>query len=146
MVSETWFSEIESTIYTLLQYKLTYIEDAPFPNLNCTTSSQNESLEGVSDFPTLYVHMVSPVELGNDLYNEDVTAIRATFDLQVYSDTSEEECRKIMNACIMEMKKLKFKVSMFPDPQTSDKKYYAIARFSRIIASGDTDIVPKDDI
>lgn len=144
MISDTWYSEIESTIHTILRHKLTMAYDAPFPELNCTTSSQSESLEGVSDFPTLYVHMLNPVELGNDLYNEDVTAIRATFDLQVYSDKSEDECRKIMNACILEMKKLHFKVSMFPDPQTSDKKYYAIARFSRIVASGDTEIVPKE--
>ena len=144
MVSETWFSEIESTIYTILHYKLTYVEDAPFPYLNCTTSSQSESLDGVSDFPTLYIHMLSPTEQGNDLTNEDVPAIKATFDLQVFSDTSEEECRKIMNACILEMKKLRFKVSMFPDPQTTDKKYYAVARFNRIIASGDSDLVPKE--
>lgn len=143
MVSETWFSEIESTIYTILQYKLTYVDDAPFPDLNCTTSSQSESLEGVNDFPTLYVHMLPPTEIGNDLYNEDVAAIRATFELQVFSDISESECRKIMNACILEMKKLRFNVSLFPDPQTSDKKYYAIARFTRVIASGDTDIVPE---
>ena len=51
-----------------------------------------------------------------------------------------------MNACISEMKKLKFKVSMFPDPQTTDKKYYAIARFSRVVASGDEDIVPKEEL
>ena len=145
MISDTWYSEIESTIYTILQYKLAYKADAPFPELNCTTSSQNESLEGVSGFPTLYIHMLSPVEIGNDLYNEDVTAVRATFDLQVYSDTSEEECRKIMNACVLEMKKLRFKVTMFPDPQTTDKKYYAVARFNRIIASGDSDLVPKEE-
>lgn len=144
MVSETWFSEIESTIYTHLQYRLAGEYDAPFPNLNCTTSSQNESLENVSDFPTLYIHMLPPLEIGNDLTNEDVCAINATIELQVFSDKSESECRKIMSSAILEMKVLHFNVAMLPDPQTADKKYYAIARFNRVIASGDQDIVPQE--
>lgn len=144
VISEIWFSQIESTIFTLLQYDLVEKDSAPFPNLNCTTSSENESLDGISDFPALYVHMLPPEEVGNTLYNGDIPAIRATFELQVFSNKSESECRKIMNACIMEMKKLYFNISMFPDPQTSDKKYFAIARFNRIIAGGDADIVPQE--
>lgn len=144
MVSETWYSEIESTIFTLLQYVLVEKEDAPFPTLNCTTSSQNESLENVDDFPALYVHLLPLIEIGNDLLNEDVNAVRATIELQIFSDKSEQECREIMNVCIREMKKLHFNISMFPDPQTQSKKYFAIARFTRVIGGGDTDIVPQE--
>ena len=143
MVSNTWFSEIESTIFTLLQYLLAEKSDAPFPRLTCTTSSQNETVSGVGLFPTLYVHMLPPIEVGNDLDNVSVNAIRATFDLQVYSNKSEVEARKIMDACIMEMKKLRFNVSMFPDPQTTNGVYYCIARFTRVIGSGDAEIVPQ---
>ena len=145
MVSETWYSEIESTIFTLLQYVLVEKVDAPYPSLNCTTSSQNESLENVDDFPALYVHLLPPLEMGQTLTNEDVSAIRATFELQVFSDQSENECRDIMNACIKEMKKLRFNIPMLPDPQTADKKYFAIARFSRVIGNGDTDIVLQEE-
>ena len=144
MISDTWYSEIESTIFTLLQYVLVEKEDAPYPTLNCTTSSQNETLENVDDFPALYVHVLPLLEMGNDLYNVDVSAVRATVELQVYSDTSENECRKIHNVCIAELKKLHFNVSMFPDPQTSDKKYFAVARFTRVIAGGDSEIVPEE--
>ena len=145
MISDTWYSEIESTIFTLLQYVLVERIGAPYPTLNCTTSSQNESLENVDDFPALYVHLLPPVEIGNDLLNEDIVALMTTFELQVFSDESEDECRKIMNACIKEMKKLHFNIPMFPDPQTVDKKYFAIARFSRIVASGDLDIVSQEE-
>lgn len=143
MVSDSWYMEIESNIFTLLQYILVKKDDAPFPELNCTTSSQNESVEGVSVFPTLYVHLLPPIETGQTLYNKEITAVRATFELQVYSDKSEAECRKIMTRCIQEMKELRFNVSMFPDPQTVNKKYFAISRFTRIVASGDADIVQK---
>ena len=143
MASETWYSEIESTIFTLLQYVLAEKEDAPYPSLNCTTSSQNESLENVDDFPALYVHLLPSQEIGGTLLNEDVTAIRATFEIEVFSNQSETECREIMNVCIREMKKLHFDIPMFPDPQTQNKKYFAIARFTRVIAGGDSDIVPQ---
>lgn len=145
MISDTWYSEIESTIFTLLQYVLVEKLDAPYPTLNCTTSSQNESLENIDDFPALYVHLLPAVEIGNDLRNEVVAAVRATIELQVFSDQSESECREIMNACICEMKKLFFNINMLPDPQTSDKKYFAIARFSRVVAAGDADIVPREE-
>lgn len=143
MISETWFSEIESTIFTTLQYMLVEKVEAPFPNLKCTTSSQNESVENIDDFPALYVHVLPLVEVGNTLDNMQVCAVRATVELQVFSNKSESECRKIMNACIMEMKKLYFNIPMFPDPQTNDKRYFAIARFTRIIAGGDAVIVPN---
>ena len=146
MISETWYSEIESSVFTLLQFVLVEKEDAPYPTLNCTTSSENESLENVDDFPALYVHLLPPLEIGNDLFNEDVTALRATVELETFSDKSENECRQIMNACIREMKKLHFNISMFPDPQTVDKKYFAIARFTRVVAGGDADIVPKEEL
>lgn len=145
MVSETWFSEIESTIFTTLEYKLALAEDAPYPELNCTTSSQNESLENVADFPTLYVHLLPLVVIGNDLENTTINAVNATVELQVYSDKSENQCRKIMTDAIMELKKLHFNVPMLPDPQTSDKKYFAIARCSRVIGNGDTDIVMQEE-
>lgn len=142
MVSDVWYSEIESTIFTNLSYLLVEKEDAPYKDLNCTTSNQN--ISDIDVFPALYVHMLPPIETGNDLYNKDVPAISATFELQVFSDKSESECRKIMTSCIKLMKDMMFNVSMFPDPQAYNKKYYAIARFSRIIASGDRDIVPQE--
>ena len=144
MVSDTWYAEIESTIYTHLEYKLVLSGIAPFPNLNCTTSSQSETIENITDFPALYIHLLPPVEMGNDLHNEDVAAINATIELQIFSDKSESECRKIITAAIREMKKLHFNVAMFPDPQTADKRYFAIARFTRVIAAGDQDIVPQE--
>lgn len=140
-MNDTWYSEIESNILTHIQYMLTEKMDAPFPELNCTTSSQNENIEGIALFPTLYIHLLPPVEMGNDLENVSVNAVRATFDFQVYSNKSEDECMKILTQCISEMKKLHFNVPLFPDPQTNDKKYFAIARFSRVIGNGDSDIV-----
>lgn len=145
MVDEIWYSKIESYILTILKYELTQRLDAPYPKLTCTTSNQEESLEFVGDFPTMYIHMLPPYEEGRDLTNETVNGINCTFELVVYSDKSEKECRNIITAGIQQMKKLHFNVETFPDPRTSDKKYIAIARLNRVIASGDKELVPQDE-
>ena len=145
MVDETWYDKIESYILTILKYELVKKLLAPYPKLTCTTSNQEESLDLVNDFPTMYVHMLPPYEVGRDLTNDTVNGINCTFELVVYSDKSEKECRNIITAGIQQMKKLHFNVETFPDPRTSDKKYIAIARLNRVIASGDRELVPQDE-
>lgn len=145
MVDETWYDKIESYILTILKYELVQKLLAPYPKLTCTTSNQEESLDLVNDFPTMYVHMLPPYEVGRDLTNDTVNGINCTFELTVYSDKSEKECRQIITAGIQQMKKLHFNVETFPDPRTSDKKYIAIARLNRVIASGDRELVPQDE-
>ena len=145
MVDETWYDKIESYILTILKYELVQKLLAPYPKLTCTTSNQEESLDLVGDFPTMYVHMLPPYEVGRDLTNNTVNGINCTFELTVYSDKSEKECRNIITAGIQQMKKLHFNVETFPDPRTSDKKYIAIARLNRVIASGDRELVPQDE-
>ena len=145
MVDETWYDKIESYILTILKYELVQKLLAPYPKLTCTTSNQGESLDLVNDFPTMYVHMLPPYEVGRDLTNDTVNGINCTFELVVYSDKSEKECRNIITAGIQQMKKLHFNVETFPDPRTSDKKYIAIARLNRVIASGDRELVPQDE-
>lgn len=143
MVDEKWYTRIESYILTTLKYELVQKLLAPYPKLKCTTSNQAESLEDVNDFPTLYVHMLTPYEVGRDLTNTTVNGLNCTFELQVFSDKSEKECRNIIADAIHEMKKLHFNVEMFPDPRTYDKKYTAIARVNRIIGGNDSEIVPQ---
>ena len=145
MVDEKWYTKIESYILTTLKYELVQKVSAPYPKLKCTTSNQAESLEDVGDFPTLYVHMLEPIEVGRDLTNITVNGLNCTFELQVFSDKSEKECRNIVSDAIQEMKKLYFNVDSFPDPKTYDKKYVAISRVSRIIGGNDKEIVPQED-
>ena len=144
MISDVWFSKIESVILTILKQELKLDELAPYPELILTNSSQNESLENVRNFPTLYVHLLPLVEMGQDLTNETVNAVRATVELQLYTDDSEQRCRDMIARALLVMKSLHFNIPSFPDPQTSDKKYFAIARCSRVIGGGDKELVPRE--
>jgi len=133
-MSEAWFSEIESTILTNLSYMLTERQDAPFPNLVVTSTNQNQ----VTAFPTLYIHELTPVEAGNDLNNQTINAVLETIEIQIWTNDTEAECRQLMSAAIVEMKRMRFNCTAFPNIQTDNKIAFGIARFRRMIGSGDT--------
>lgn len=133
-MANTWFSEIESKIFTYIQYKMTKAVDAPYPSLNCTTKSRTTK---PSVFPTLYLHNLTPVEQGQDLENDEVNALLATIEIKVYSNQSEDEANSIMTDAVSFMKDIQWNVTMFPDPQTSDNIPFAIARFRKLVTEND---------
>ena len=130
-----WYANIESTIFTIVQYNLKTKKDAPYPDLKCTTASASETL---SKFPTLYLHELSPSESNQDLENNEINSILHSIEIIVYSNKSETEVRNIMASAIAEMKKLRYSVTLFPDPTTNNKISVAVARFRRTIARDDT--------
>lgn len=133
-MNETWYSQIESYVLTEVSYYLKDRENAPYPNLNCTTKDQNVA---PSVFPTLYLHMLSPLETDQDLENDCVNAVLATIEVIVYSNNSEKESSKIIADAINVMKKSHWNITMFPDPQTVDKISFSIARFRKLVTEND---------
>lgn len=134
MVNEDWFSKIESTVFTQIEYMMTGCADAPFPGLHCTTKSQTT----ITNFPTLYLHELEPVERGQDLDNVTVNAVMSTIEIQVWANTTETDCKSILYKAITEMKRMRFNVIMFPSVTTSNKVAWGVARFRRMIGGGDT--------
>ena len=133
-MKDNWFAEIESNVFTQVSYMLVERTDAPYPELNCTTVSQNT----VVRFPTLYLHELQPVEAGNDLLNESVNAVLSTIEIQVWSNVSEKDCKDIITAAVLEMKRLGYNVTMFPSVQTDSKIAWGAARFRRMVGSCDS--------
>lgn len=125
-----WYSEIESKIFTLVEYEM----KKKYPDLNCTTVSKDDN---PAQFPTLYLHEIQPVEVGNDLDNADVNAIMETIEIQVWTNSNEYTCRNIISDAISVMKTMRFNITMLPNVQTVNNTQYAIARFRRVIGSED---------
>ena len=132
-MSENWFARIESNVFTQVAYMLSEREDAPYPDMKCTTVSQNT----ITAFPTLYLHELQPVEAGMDLENVTVNAVLSTIEIQVWANTSEKDCKDILTAAILEMKRMGFNVTMFPNVQTDSRIAWGVARFRRMVGAGD---------
>lgn len=131
---DNWFAEIEAKVFTQIEYMLALKTDAPYPDLKCTTVSQNT----VVNFPTLYLHELQAVEAGHDLYNSTVNAVISTIEIQVWSNENEKKCKDILSTAIVEMKKLRYNVIMFPDVVTDRNIAWGVARFRRMVGSDDT--------
>lgn len=133
-MNNLWFSQIESYVLTDVKYYLKDAENAPYPNLNCTTKNQNTM---PSKFPTLYLHTLSPAEMAQDLENDCVNAVLATIEIAVYSNISEDESNRILSKAIDVMKKSHWNITTFPDPQTIDNISVSIARFRKLVTELD---------
>lgn len=132
---DDWFSKIQSKVFTQVEYML----KKKYSDLKCTTRNENET---PAEFPTLYLHELQPLEVGQDLTNETVNAIRCTIEIQVWVNTTEQNCRNILNDATLEMKRLHFNISAMPIVQTTDKIAWGVIRCTRIIGNSD-DIVTK---
>ena len=133
MYKEDWFSRIEASVFSQVDYMLASKKGAKYPNLKCTTVSQNT----ITHFPTLYLHELQPVEAGMDLTNESVNAVLSTIEIQVWTNTTERDCKNILTDVILEMKRMGFNVTMFPSIQTDSKIAWGVSRFRRMVGSGD---------
>lgn len=125
-----WFSKIQGKVFNQVQYML----KKTYPSLKCTTKNESET---PAEFPTLYLHELQPLEVGQDVTNESVNAIRCTIEIQVWTNTTEADCRKIISSAVDEMKRFRFNISAMPIVQTTDKISWGVIRCTRIIGDGD---------
>lgn len=126
-----WFSRIQSKVFTQVQYML----KKQYSKLNCTTKNESET---PATFPTLYLHELQPLEVGQDLQNESVNAIRCTIEIQVWTNTTEQDCRNILDSAVAEMKRFRFNISAMPIIQTANKISWGVIRCTRVIGNGDS--------
>lgn len=133
MASETWYSGIEATVFTQLQYML----KKKYPKLTCRTTSE---VITPPQFPTLYLHEKQD-EIGQDLTNETVNAVESTIYVRVWTNTTEAECREILASATQELKRFHYNVRNLPTTQITDKIAFGEVMARRVIGGGDRDIV-----
>lgn len=131
---DEWFTQLQSKIFTRIQYALSLKAEAPYPNLNCTTGNANNEQ---SEFPALYFQTLGMPELGKDLENQNVNAVRLTGQIQTRSDYSEWESRDIAIYAVAELKRMRFNISMLPNTYTENNIHVTTFRFERVIGAQD---------
>lgn len=125
-----WYMQIQSKVFTQVQYMM----KKKYPTLKCTTKNEN----GLpASFPTMFLHELEPIESGQDLTNESVNAVLSTIEIQVWTNTTETECRKIISEAVTQMKALQFNIIAMPVVQINDKIAWGTIRCRRMIGNGD---------
>lgn len=137
-MSEAWFSNIEPSVFTIVEARM----KKKFPHAFYTSANQDVREE---KFPCVYIREVEQTEVGNDLDNSSINAVRSSFRVQVFSKSAAEN-REITTEAVLQFKKLRFNVIEMPEYASERDKsvFLSDARYSRVIGGGDCDIVPQD--
>lgn len=132
MGDELWFSKLEFVLFTHFQEKVKRILGSESDGVFFTTESNNDI---PSRFPTIHFEELPASERGMDLDNVTVNAVNETIQVFVYAK-SEDETRRLMNACVTAMKQLRFN-AVFPRFDRTHDISHGVARFRRVIGAGD---------
>ena len=127
---DNWFMQIQNKVFTQIQYMM----KQKYPKLNCTTKNQNGN---PAEFPTLFLKELTPVEAGQDLTNETVNAVLSTIEIQVWTNTTENDCRNIISDAVIQMKKLQYNIVGMPVVEAGNKVNWGVIRCRRMIGNGD---------
>lgn len=126
--------DIESRVVSRLKNKYPSALKTKYPNTNFTTSSRE--LDNPK-FPSVYVHEMGSSEEGRDLEGLTINAILSTFQIEVTDNNDMTNATDVMNYVVQTMKTMRYEVVTMPEFSNNQSVYRKIARFRRVIGSGD---------
>lgn len=126
--------DIETIIYSRIKAHLTSKFKTKYPNISFTTSDRVQS---APKFPNVYVHLVGSPEVGNDLENNTILGVEATFQIETTDNQSQSRAKEVMNEVVMCMKTMRFSVVAMPEFDNTDSTFRSVARFRRTIGKLD---------
>lgn len=134
-MDNAWAIELGPTIYSIVKAKATEQLKDKYPTLNVTDKGESDQ---PAVFPTIYIHELPGMELGQDLEGQTINAVRETIQVDVTSNKNYSECRKIMPKITDIYKQMRFSVAGTPQYSVNGGTYICNMRFSRVFGAGDT--------
>ena len=130
-----WYMMIPLMVFTKLKQNFSQtIKDA------YGMTDKNFSTVGSSDtpavFPFVYVQTLPATEQGRDLQGTSVNGALFGFQIDVYSNKTQAEARKVMSEITRIMKTMGFEINSMPGFESTDV-HRCTARFRRMIGAND---------
>lgn len=130
-----WAFNLDSKIFTLIKSRAFARLKDDYPKIIFTSTDNNTSAKAT--FPCVYIHMLPGAEVGNDLENESINGVLCSIQIDVYTDISQYDTRKITSVIADEFKKMKFTINKMPEFDNEGTVYRQITRVRRVIGAGD---------
>lgn len=127
-------NDIQSTVFSRLKNKYPQSLKTKYPNTRFTTSDREPQNP---QFPNIYVHERSSMEMGEDLEGNTLNAVMSSFQIDVTDNSAMENATEVMNYVLSTMKALRFEVVTMPEFQNTTSVFRKIAVFRRVIGDGD---------
>ena len=136
-MDNSWFFDIQDKIYSRLDAICTAKLSRKYRDINVTMDNQ---LSTHPKFPNVYLHFLSPIEVGKDLDGKDVNAIYLTAQIEVTVTNAQEmstanEVSQVVMDC---MKEKRFAATSLPEFVNTDTEYRTVSRYARTIGNADT--------
>ncbi len=105
-------------------------------------TDKNFSTVGSSDtpavFPFVYFNTLPATEQGRDLQGTSVNGALFGFQIDVYSNKTQNEARKVMSEITKVMKTMGFEINSMPSFEDTKDVHRMTARFRRMFGADDT--------
>lgn len=128
--------DIETIVFSRIKAILTSKLKTKYPDISFTTS---DKVSSNPKFPNVYVHMLGSQEIGEDLENNTINGVLATFQIETTDNQSQNRAKDVMNEIVGVMKGMRFSVIAMPESQNTDTSYRCVARFRRVV--GNLDVI-----
>ena len=132
MSDNSWAYDIGTVVFSIVKTKAKPKLESKFPTVYFTSNGKK-----LSDaiFPTVY--RMAAAERGTDLEGLSVNATLETFQVDVFTNTSQSDVGRIMSVVADVFKEMRFKVIALPEFNEGDT-YRSTARFQRVIGANDS--------
>lgn len=127
--------DIETVVFSRIKAKATSKLKTKYPNISFTTS---DKVSSDPKFPNVYVHMMGSQEIGEDLENNTINGVLATFQIETTDNQSQSRAKDVMNIIVGIMKEMRFSINSMPEINNTDSAYRCVMRCRRTIGNLDT--------
>lgn len=127
---DSWYAEIESKVFTIVKTRMLKKYKSKYPKMDFTTDIENNTPKA---FPTIYIRQIDATETAKEFSLSHINMIKASFEVQVTTNTSKEDCRKISFYAVEEMKALALSLDQQSPPLVDGDLFRCVTRYSGLI-------------
>lgn len=128
-----WVLDLGDIIYDNIEEYVTNDIGSKFKNLFFTSSDINSNNP---DFPAVVIKEMPSTEMGMTLDNDGINAVMYGVQVEVFSNKSQAECKRVMKSVLNILKQMQFTINEMPVFDNGDL-YRLVIRARRLVGGND---------
>ena len=132
-----WYMMIPLMVFTRIKQNFSQTIKDTYKMTDSNFSTVGSS-KAPAVFPFVYVNALPASEQGRDLQGTSVNGALFTFQIDVYSNKTQNEARKVMSEVTKVMKTMGFEIISIPSFEDTKDVHRMTARFRRLLTDDTT--------
>lgn len=131
-----WYMMIPLMVFTRIKQNFSQTIKDTYKMTDSNFSTVGSS-KAPAVFPFVYVNALPASEQGRDLQGTSVNGALFAFQIDVYSNKTQNEARKVMSEVTKIMKNMGFEIVSMPSFESTQDVHRMTARFRRMFGAND---------